>query len=238
MTLADLCEPIFLHLTRLNRLVRKGGAPDEGAVWHELTSLFVEAREKAAGLPGLGAQFSRVEVPLLLFADETVRQTGLPWAANWPGLASQHPTNPDESVFFDLLDETIDDRTDAASERLGIYYTCLGLGFRGDRAAQPQYLKRKMQEIRPRLRESGAVDSARLTPEAYDHLRAGREIDVVVGDYVGMISLVLVVLVAALFAFIGLGYRQAGRGLASSLDAIESVHSSVFGEPPAAEASP
>jgi cytochrome bd-type quinol oxidase subunit 1 len=36
-----------------------------------------------------------------------------------------------DEKFFDLLEETLNDSSEDASERLAVYYTCLGLGFMG-----------------------------------------------------------------------------------------------------------
>ena len=49
--------------------------------------------------------------------------------------------------FFDLLDETLNDPSDEATERLKIFYTCLGLGFSGWYAGQSEYLRGKMLDI-------------------------------------------------------------------------------------------
>jgi type VI protein secretion system component VasF len=229
LTLAELCEPLFLYVCRLNRLVRKGGAKDQAAVWHESRSLFAELHERAASQGGLATQFERVELPLMIFVDSVVRESRLPWAARWKGLANERGEHAGDERFFDLLDESLEDKTDAASERLGIYYTCVGLGYRGVWEGQPEFLAEKMKEMKLRLRDAAGADAARMTPEAYDHLRPGKETDVVVRDWVVLIVTVLAVLLASLFATNVYFYRQAAGGLGRSVERIGEAHEQVFG---------
>src|SRR5258706_13120576 len=76
-----------------------------------------------------------------------------------------------DEKFFDLLDETLADSSKEATDRLTIYYLCLGLGFAGWYSGQPEYLRKKMEILAKRI--SGAVDRDRVTricPEAYQHL--------------------------------------------------------------------
>ncbi len=76
-----------------------------------------------------------------------------------------------DEKFFDLLEETLKDSSPAATERLGVFYTCLGLGFTGWYAGQPEYLRKKMREIKARL-DGGArdADARKICPESYDNV--------------------------------------------------------------------
>ena len=75
-----------------------------------------------------------------------------------------------DEKFFDLLDETMNDPSPEASERLVIFYICLGLGFTGWYANQPEYLRRKMETMAKRLGVADLERAARICPEAYKHL--------------------------------------------------------------------
>ena len=76
-----------------------------------------------------------------------------------------------DEKFFDLLDETLADSSAEATERLKVFYTCLGLGFCGWYAGQPEYLRGKVSDIAARLR-TGEMQSGqdRISPEAYQYV--------------------------------------------------------------------
>ena len=61
------------------------------------------------------------------------------------GCASQPASKPES------LDETLAEKGSEADERLEVYYACLGLGFQGWYAGQPEFLRKKMSEIAPRI---------------------------------------------------------------------------------------
>jgi type VI protein secretion system component VasF len=177
-TLAEICEPIFQYACRLSRASRKGaaaggaggaggGGPETAQVSAELTGLLQSARAEAAKA-GKAEAFDRVEIVLMYFLDSMVRQSSLPIAKSWPGLAAAKGKPGGDEEFFDELDETLRDSSPGAVDRLGVFYACLGLGFTGWYTGQHDFLRKKMQEIASRLR--GQIDadvSARLCPDAY-----------------------------------------------------------------------
>src|SRR4029077_8827013 len=67
--------------------------------------------------------------------------------------------------------DTIKESSEDASERLAVFYTCIGLGFTGIYFGQPEYLRKTMLTIAPRIRHLVETDqSARICPEAYERV--------------------------------------------------------------------
>ena len=214
-TLTDLCEPFFQYVCRLNRAARKGAAvqasgqgspgpqgtgPDATAVNRDLNALLSDIRAEA-GKEGKAEAFTKSEIVLCYFADSMIRQSTLPFARSWSGLAAQRSRPGGDEEFFDELDETLRDASPAAAERLGVFYTCLGLGFTGWYTGQHDFLRKKMQEVASRLRGQMDADlSARLCPDAYQSVNtadlvqpASRSVVGVVVALVGLaITLVIV----------------------------------------------
>ena len=171
MTLLELCDPLFQYICRLNRAGRKGGHVEFTTVRSEVLGLFDELRNRAASDFKLASQFKTVELPLIFFVDSMIAESKLPCARDWnrERLAFKRDELAGDEKFFDILDETLKDISDEATERLTVYYTCIGLGFSGFYFSQPEYLRKKMQDIA--LRIGGAMESdsrARICPEAYD----------------------------------------------------------------------
>ncbi len=173
MTLVELCEPLFQYVCRLNRAGRKGGNFDYPIVRAEIKGIFDEMAAKAASDYRLSSLYKKVELPLIFFVDSMISESALSFAMQWSKnrLGYEQKELAGDEKFFDLLDDTLKDPGEEATEQLTIYYTCLGLGFSGFYAMQPEYLRKKMLEIMPRLR--AFIDSdptARICPEAYQNV--------------------------------------------------------------------
>ena len=98
-----------------------------------------------------------------------ISEIGLSWAREWKELAFEHQEMAGDEKFFDLLEETLKDKSPAANQRLAVFYTCIGLGFTGWYTGQPEYLRRKMKEIAARLQAGGQIaDAARICADAYE----------------------------------------------------------------------
>ncbi len=169
-TLLEACEPLFQYVCRLSRSARKGATPDPAVVRAEIRQLLGELTSTLRGTRELSVHADKIELPLIYFVDYTIKESSLPWARDWKELAFERDRFAGDQEFFDLLEQELSDPSEQATERLGVYYTCLGLGFQGFFVGQPEYLRRKMTEIHARIR--GRVDAdqaARICPEAYEH---------------------------------------------------------------------
>lgn len=171
-TLLDLCEPLFQAVCRLNRMGRKGSSSDFSTARSEIESIFDKMGSTAKRDPSLSEQYRQVEMPLIFFVDSMISESTLPFAQEWNRRRIAYARNElaGDEKFFDLLDETLKDTRGGVDERLAIFYTCLGLGFSGWYAGQPEYLRKKMLEMTPRVRNFvDADESALITPDAYEH---------------------------------------------------------------------
>ena len=220
MTLLELCDPMFQFVCRLNRSARKGARPDLDQVRDEVKAIFAQMRSTAASAPALVGQYEKIELVLIFFVDFMVKSSALPNAGEWQELAYERKELAGDEKFFDLLDETLADRSDAAGERLAVFYTCIGLGFTGWYTGQPEYLRRKMMECSARIRAH--VDSdhlAKICPESYEHVNTANLIEPPGSSLVG-IGIALVGLVIVLFVANAYLYHSTSSELIKSLKRI------------------
>ncbi|HET9379089.1 MAG TPA: DotU family type IV/VI secretion system protein [Chthoniobacterales bacterium] len=228
MTLLELCEPLFKKVCLFNRFGRKG-ASVSGVVEHEkfrleIKELLADIEKRANSEPGLKTQWQKIELPLIFFVDSMIAESGLIVSSRWHQnrLAYERKELAGDEKFFDLLDETLDDPSDEATDRLLIFYTCLGLGFTGWYAGQIEYLRGKMADISQRIRGAMDIDqTARICPEAYAGVdtrdlvqRPGLGIGAIAVIFLG---LCLIVLTVEIYLF-----RAAALSLTDSLAAIAS----------------
>ncbi len=244
MTLLELTEPIFQYVCRLNRLARKSGgaatsgettfvsrtptaAPkaaslDYAVVRSEVKALFEDVMQKGGSEIRLAGQVKQMELPLLFFVDSMIAEGTLSFAAQWNQnrLAYDRNELAGDEKFFDLLEETMKDSGEEASERLAVYYTCIGLGFAGVYFRQPEYLRKTMLTLAPRIRHLVETDqSARICPETYEGVDT-RNLVQPPGSRLAFVGILfLCFILAVLISYIWI-YRAASRNLSDSLNQI------------------
>jgi len=206
MTLLELTEPLLQYICRLNRSARKGGSYEPARVRSEIDALFEEMRAKASADANLTSQYDKVEMPLIFFVDFMVKESSLPFARQWKELAYERNELAGDEKFFDLLDETLADPSQAATGRLAVYYVCMGLGFTGWYTGQPEYLRKKMLEISARIRQMMDVDEAsRICPEAYENVDTSDLIQPpgmkLLGIFLALAGMIIVIFVANFLLF-------------------------------------
>ena len=158
----------------LSRLSRKGSdeAIEFSALRTEMVSLLDSINKRAQADPLLALQANKLEMPIIFFIDSIIAESNLRCASEWHKnrIAYERNELAGDEKFFDLLDETMNDPSQEATERLTIFYICLGLGFTGWYANQPEYLRRKMETLAKRIGVADLERAARICPEAYKHL--------------------------------------------------------------------
>ena len=220
MTLLELCEPLFQYVCFLNRSTKKGAHPEMGVVESEIEGQLSDMRHKASTTTGLLEQFEKVELALLGFADNIIRESPLSFARDWPWLAAKRGELAMDEKFFEMLDEALRDKSTSATERLAVYYTCLGLGFTGLHIGNPDELKRLMRQIEPRIRTlTDSEDRTRITPEAYKCLNGDNLVEPPAAP-VTRIAIVLLGLIIVLLVANGYLYKTRTAKLTNSLNQI------------------
>lgn len=221
MTLPELCEPLFQYVCMVNRVARtpRGADLDFAALRETVQLAFARMEENSKAEPRLNAQYKKVEMPLIFFVDSIIAESTLPIAPQWhkSRLAYERNELAGDEKFFDLLDETLAEPGAEADERLMIFYTCLGLGFTGWYAGQPEYLRQKMNVLGKRL--AGAIDrqqTARLTPEAYENLDE-RDLVQPPGIKLATLGIVFAGLLLTVMVVNFYLFREASSSLAESL---------------------
>jgi type VI secretion system protein ImpK len=225
MTPLELCEPIFTKVCVLNRLGRKrGGLLNYDQLRSEIEQLFASVRHTAEADAGLKLQWQKLELPLIFFVDSMISESGLSVAATWnrARLAYDRKELAGDEKFFDLLDETLNDQSDEASQRLLVFYTCLGLGFTGWYAGQPEYLRGKMLDISQRIRTAMETDkTVKICPESYLNVDT-RDLVEPPASRLGGIAVVFAGLCLIVLTVEAYLFRAASLSLTDSLSAIGS----------------
>jgi type IV/VI secretion system ImpK/VasF family protein len=208
MTLLELCEPLFLYVCRLNRSARKGGTHDYNRVRAEVNAIFEQMRARAATEPRLVGQYPKIERVLIFFVDSLISESRLPFAREWHRnrKAFELDELAGDDRFWELLDETLAESTPEATERLAVFYTCIGLGFTGFYAGQPKYQRQKMMQISARLQHVVDTDvDTRVCPDAYEHVNTADLVQPpavkLAGIAIALIGLIVVLFVSNIFLF-------------------------------------
>jgi len=217
--LPELCEPLFQYVCQLNRIGRLKQAGKTAQSYGlertrgRLEAILEDMKSRAASDPRLSDQYAKVELVLLFFVDFMVRMSRLDFANDWTELAA-------ERGEFAVLEETLADPSEAASERLAVFYACMGLGFTGIYAGQPETLRKLMGQCFVRVRQwLRAEETPRISPDAYEHTDA-RDFVTSAGTKLFGMALALVVLVVVLVITTFIAYDMAQGELSSALTGI------------------
>lgn len=174
MTLLDACEPLFQKICALNRSSKtKGPAQDFPSLRKEVASLISGLRGNLMSEPSLAGQWQKLEMPILFFVDSMISESRLPASAEWNKnrLAYDFKELAGDQKFFDFLDRDLADPDPDATERLGFYFTCVGLGFSGFYSQRPEQLRPRMVEMLRRVDPSVRTEShMKISPEAYENV--------------------------------------------------------------------
>jgi type IV/VI secretion system ImpK/VasF family protein len=220
MTLLELCDPLFQYICRFNRSARKGGHHDLHQVRQEVKAMLADFKSKAQSQPGLAGQFEKIDIVLMFFVDFMIKSSAISNANEWQELAFDRKELAGDEKFFDLLEETLADRSDSANDRLAIFYTCMGLGFTGWYTGQPEYLRKKMLECSTRIRSViGTDQTARICPEAYENVDTSNLVQPPSASLVG-IGIALVGLILVLFVANAYLYKSSSSELTNALNGI------------------
>jgi len=220
MTLLELCEPLFQYVCRLRRSSRMGCAMEMSQVRNDVTRIFSEMKADALTNPELATQYEKVELPLVFFIDFMIKESNLSFAADWFELGRERNELAGDEKFFDLLDVELADTSGAASQRLVIFYTCIGLGFTGLYAGQLDSIQLLMTKISARI--SGMMDADRksyICPEAYENVDNRDFVEPPSAKLVGIgITLIALIIIWAIAYFCL--FKWTSDDLAKSLDMI------------------
>jgi type VI secretion system protein ImpK len=188
----------------------------------EIKALFEDMMAKARTDPRLAQQARAVELPLIFFVDSMISESSLAFAGQWNQnrLAYDRQELAGDEKFFDLLDETLKDSGEEAAERLAVFYTCIGLGFTGVYFRQPEFLRKTMLSIAPRIRHLVEIDlNAKICPESYEGVDTRNLVQppssrmVLVGLVFGVVTLAVVISYLLM-------YHEASKSLGSSIDEV------------------
>jgi type IV/VI secretion system ImpK/VasF family protein len=221
MTLLELTEPLLQYICMLNRIARNPGGENVSleALRPIIVGMFEGMKEQAEPDARQATQYKKMEMPLIFFVDSMLAESKLSLASQWHKNRMAYERNElaGDEKFFDFLDETLAEKGSEADERLEVYYACLGIGFQGWYAGQPEYLRKKMHEVSQRISRVLDHDQrSHICPEAYQFTdgrnlveRAGVKV-LAIG--VAFAGLCLVVLGVNFFLF-----QTASKGLANAL---------------------
>ena len=227
-------DTIFVSLSRDAATTAKpvvpvrGSSLDYSVARSEIKALFEDMISKAAADLRLSQQARKMELPLIFFVDSMISESNLPFAAEWNQnrLAYDRQELAGDEKFFDLLDETLNikdgnkDNSDDAIERLAVFYTCIGLGFTGIYFKQPEFLRKTMLSIAPRIRHVVENDqNARICPETYEGVDTRNLVEPPSSRMV-MVGLIFLGFTLAVLISYLVMYHQASKNLNNSIQEV------------------
>jgi type VI secretion system protein ImpK len=207
MTLLELCEPLFQYVCSLSRTAKTSNVLETNQVRSKIKKLLDEMRANSSASHELANQYEKIELTLIFFVDFMIKESRLNLTSEWIEMASERSELAGDEKFFDLLDEDLADPSKEASERLSIFYTCLGLGFTGVYTGQPESIRQLMLKISSRISDMmDADEESFICPEAYENVDTSNLIEPpgtkLVGIGIALVGLIIVWFIACFCLFV------------------------------------
>src|SRR6266702_233460 len=200
----------------------RGANLDYTVARSEIKALLEDMMSKAATDLRLSQQARKIELALIFFVDSMISESTLPFAADWNQnrLAYDRQELAGDEKFFDLLDETLKESGEDAAERLAVFYTCIGLGFTGIYFKQPEFLRKTMLSIAPRIRHLIEADqNARICPETYEKVDT-RNLVEPPSSRMAIVGMIFAGFTLAVLISYFLMYHQASKNLNTSIEEV------------------
>ncbi len=200
----------------------RGANLDYTVARSEIKALIEDMMSKAATDLRLSQQTRKIELPLIFFVDSMISESTLPFASDWNQnrLAYDRQELAGDEKFFDLLDETLKESGEDAAERLAVFYTCIGLGFTGIYFKQPEFLRKMMLSIAPRIRHLIEADqNARICPETYEGADTRNLIEPP-GSRMVLVAMIFLGFTLAVLISYFVMYRQSSKNLNNSIEEV------------------
>ena len=218
MSLFDVCKPLFLYASSLNRAGRRSASPSASAVRSHLKKIFSDMGAAATGDADLEEQYEKVELPLIFFIDFIILESDFDFARDWEPLAYGRNELAGDQKFFDMLASTLAEESDAAAERLLVYHTCLGLGFAGMHDADSEELLKSRRKVYSRVRKAAGIEASdRMCPDAYEHVDAGVYVPAT-GRSLGAMVIALIGLIGVLIVANFVLFRSTSTAIGAALE--------------------
>lgn len=170
MTAHELYQPVFEFICEASRLARNRARIDPTDLRRRAVSILSDIADTARRDPLMADHVQRLHTPIKHFIDGMMARHVLqsPQSEEWHDnrLGYEASRHGDQAFFDSLKDALREPPSPAAAERLMVYYTCLGLGFKG--IETQERIRELLDELYPKVRQFIDLDqSDKLSPPAY-----------------------------------------------------------------------
>jgi type VI protein secretion system component VasF len=224
MTLLELYEPLFQYICTFNRNARGGGQLHFETTRDEILTLLNEITAQANESAKLATQAAAMRMPIIYFVDSMISESRAPFAREWNAgrLAFEENVRAGDQLFFEEeLEPTLADNSEEATERLAVFFVCLGLGFTGDLIGESgqKALKNYSQKIFVRIKSMVETDPrAKISKEAY--FADERTLTEPPSRKFILLSILFICCALGVLVLYGVMYAQAKKDFSKSVNAV------------------
>jgi type VI protein secretion system component VasF len=173
VTAHQVYQPVFEFICESSRLARNRARLDPADLRRRAITILTGITDIARRDPALAEHIQKLHTPVKHFIDGMMARHVLqsPQSEEWHEnrLGYEASRHGDQAFFDSLRDALREPPSPAAAERLMVYFTCLGLGFKGVESSER--IRELLGEIQPKIRQFlDLADPARLSPPAYQGL--------------------------------------------------------------------
>jgi type IV/VI secretion system ImpK/VasF family protein len=231
--LTTVCWPVFEFVTNFTRQIKYGTSPPPEQVRYEALSALRDAEDLARNDPSSERLWEDKAKPMMCYLID-YKMINSAWEG--PEYWSDNPFETDHQIlnhaqatggedFFRDCDE-IQKEHDLAerrerrdrhelSELLGLYFTCLRLGFRGQFHDRPQELADYTRRLFTRLPAYGTTRAKEMFPTTYEHNQE-MKVDYNLGVSMAVVAATFAIILVAFVFSMQVAWQTAVRDIDKS----------------------
>ncbi len=156
MMLTDITEPLFQYVSMIRRLGENSAEYSYEKARRDISRILSDIEHKVSQDRILSLQYHMIKLPLVFFTDSMISESKISFADQWDSdrMAYEYSEMTGDHKFFKILDEIFEDRVQTQKECLYIFYTCIGLGFKGIYKNNPKKLQQIMWKLADNIPEA------------------------------------------------------------------------------------
>ena len=224
ITLQEVTEPIFLYVCKINRVANSGGELSYLSARNEICELIESSAVKASRDQITRDCFQRIKIPLLLFIDYMIVDSGVNFAMQWHqcSLFDEFAAINSSDDFCSYIEEDLAQNYEGVEEVLLFYFLCVGLGYGGGFESGTSQISQVMAKLLPKIRNHiNAGSAGRITQSAYENINTLNFIKPV-GGKISLILAVFVIFMISVAISVIFMYKESSQGMVKSVSRINS----------------
>lgn len=176
MKLVELSQPLIDYIVDIYRVAQNDGKLEMVSVRRKINNYFDIMHESTLDNSEMAGELDKIKLPLIFFIDFMIKEGPFKFKSSWEELGREYNELSGDEKFFDILNDNLNDPSSLATQRLQVFYQCMGAGFTGCYSHNLEYIEKKMKVCALRIGlDSNATLQEKVSRNCYENILADKK---------------------------------------------------------------